>query len=93
MSLIMLGKEVAGRLEAFATAARLRGMEPASFHVGARQHHALLAWAKHETGHTTQVNTFLLGGIPVWRDERLHHIEIETVCGSSTSHLERILRL
>jgi len=92
MTLIELGEQVAGRLEAFATAARLRGMEPASFHVGVRQHHALVAWVKHETGHT-RVNVFLLGGIPVWRDERLHHIEIETVYGANTSHLERCMNL
>lgn len=92
MTLIQLGEHVAGRLQAFATAARVRGMEPASFHVGARQHEALAAWAKAKTG-AARVDGMSLYGIPVWRDDRLHHIEIDCICGSSTSHLERCLSL
>ncbi len=92
MTLIELGEKVAGRLQSFAAAARQRGMEPASFHVGGRQYEALVAWAKAKTG-AARVDGMCLYGIPVWRDERLHHIEIETVCGASTSHLERCLSL
>lgn len=92
MTLLELGEKVAGRLEAFASAARLRGMEPASFHVGSRQHQALAVWAKAMTGYS-RVDGMAIQGIPVWRDERLHHIEIETICGRSTGHLEKLLRL
>lgn len=92
MTLIELGEQVAGRLQAFATAAQQRGMEPASFHLGARQFEALAAWAKAQTG-AGMVEAMVLYGIPVWRDDRLHHIEIDCICGSSTSHLERCLSL
>jgi predicted hotdog family 3-hydroxylacyl-ACP dehydratase len=92
VTLIELGENVAGRLAVFAAAARQRGMEPASFHVGARQYEALMAWMKAGTD-LVYITKIEINGIPVWRDERLHHIEIETVCGSSTSHLERCLSL
>ena len=51
-----------------------------------------MAWMKAGTD-LVYITKIEINGIPVWRDERLHHIEIETVCGSSTSHLERCLSL
>jgi hypothetical protein len=95
MTLIELGEKVAGRMESFATAARRRGMEPACFHVGSRQFTALLAWGRSLglVEEDERVAGLVVGGFPVWRDDRLHHLELETICGSSTSYLERCLSL
>lgn len=92
MTLVQLGERVACRLGSFAKAARARGMEPASFHLGARQFAALAEWAKKDTD-IIVVQAITCEGIPVWRDERLHHIEIETIDGGEVQHLEKLLRL
>jgi len=90
MTLVELGERVAMQLASFADAARKREMEPASFHVGSRQFRALVAWAKEDTDPEV-VNTLEVNGIPVWRDGREHHLEIECIRGRETDHLEACL--
>jgi hypothetical protein len=92
MTLVQLGERVAMQLVSFADAARKREMEPASFHVGSRQFRALVAWAKEQTG-TSMIFDMALTGIPVWRDERDYHLEIELINGQGLDRLEACLRL
>lgn len=90
MTLVQLGEQVAMQLASFADAARCREMEPASFHVGERQYKALAAWA--ETVMDLTGSQLTIDGIPIWRDLRDHHIELECIRGRKTDQLEACLR-
>jgi hypothetical protein len=91
MTLVQLGEQVAMQLLSFADAARRRQMEPVSCIVGSRQFEALVAWAK--DGTDLQVVTRLeVNGLPVWRDDRNHHLEIECIRGRETDQLEARLQ-
>jgi len=91
MTLVQLGERVAMQLVSFAEAARKREMEPASFHVGSRQLRALVAWVKVDTDLDT-VTRMEIDGIPVWRDGREHHLEIELIKGRNVDRLEALLQ-
>jgi len=90
MNQAQLGEQVAERLIRFADAAHQRGLEPVSFHVGKRQFQALAAWASLGTG-ISVVQAMKISGIPVWRDERDHYLEVETISTTDASKLEACL--
>lgn len=79
-----LGPHIKGRLREFAKAARERGLEPVSFHLGAYQWKQLLDHAvqEHERKHSERfatVTQMSLDGMPIWRHPDDHHIEIEII--------------
>jgi hypothetical protein len=91
MTLVQLGEQVAMQLASFADAARQRGMEPVSCVVGGRQLEALMAWARAAHG-DRMIWRIEINGLPVWRDDRDHHLEIECIHGRETDRLEARLR-
>ncbi len=91
MSLVQLGEQVAMQLASFADAAKRRQMEPVCCIVGSRQFQALAAWSKEGTDITGALS-LKINGLPVWRDERDYHLEIECLHDRDASQLEACLR-
>jgi hypothetical protein len=91
MTLVQLGEQVAMQLAGFAEAARQREMEPVSCIVGRRQFNALVAWVK-ATGGFEVIQAMQIDGLPVWRDDRDYHLEIECIRGRETDQLEARLQ-
>lgn len=87
-----LGPEIASRMALFADAVRLRGHEPASFHVGTFQWQQLRDWANVEMGSPFEAVAQLhVDGLPVWRHPSNHHLEVEIICSDDRSLFEACL--